>query len=219
MGRGCWARQAGPGFPGDQALVWAGAFPGGEVQLAGWVGGENVPFGEPCEVILEGAETGTLGADAQRHAVFLAPVPKVALVAFEDGLGDGGGVSHVAVDGPQQENLEGVAAALNGVRGVIAHGELFQIVGGVPGETARVAGRDAVGDVAAPVGAVALAELVRGLKALFPGHDDCLLVRCYWPLGMNEGRYAYATTNDWQGPDLCLRKATRLSARHWLAMD
>ncbi len=30
------------------------------------------------------------------------------------GLGDGGGVSDVAVDGPQQENLEGVAAALNG---------------------------------------------------------------------------------------------------------
>ena len=103
----------GLGLPETKGLFGQVLFLAGEFQLRGWVGGENVSFGEPCEVILEGAETGTLGADAQRHAVFLAPVPKVALVAFEDGLGDGGGVSHVAVDGPQQENLEGVAAALN----------------------------------------------------------------------------------------------------------
>ena len=182
--------EQGAGFPETEGLFWQVLFLAGEFEFRGGVGGEKVLFGEPGEVVLEGAQSGALGADAKRHAVFLAPVPEVALIAFEDGLGDGRGVGQVAVDGPKQENLEGVSASLDGVRSVIAHGEVFQIAAGVAGEAARIARGKVVRGVAAPLGAVALAEAVRGLIAFLAGHDDRLLVRGYLLLGKTEDRFA-----------------------------
>ena len=95
----------GAGLPYAEGLFWQVLLLAGHFEFRGGVGSENVLFGEPGEVVLEGAQSGSLGADAQRHAVLFAPVPEVALVAFEDGLGDGRRVGQVAVDGPKQENL------------------------------------------------------------------------------------------------------------------
>ena len=64
-----------------------------QFEFAGGVGGEAVLFGEPGEVVLEGAEAAALGGDAEGFAVGLAPAPEVALVAFEDGFGDGVGIA------------------------------------------------------------------------------------------------------------------------------
>ena len=132
-------------------------------------------MGEPGEEALEGAEAGALGADPEGIAVFLAPVPEVALVAFEDRLGDPRGQRQIAFDGPEQEYFERIPAALNAVWGVVAHGEKLQIGGRVAGEAVRGAGWKFVGSVAAPPGGVAPAEVAGGLIAFFACHGVVVL--------------------------------------------
>ena len=95
----------GAGFAEAERLLGKVLFLAWQFKFRGRVGNEEVLFGEPGEEALEGAKAGTLGADPERIAVFLAPVPEVALVAFEDGLGDRGGKRQLALDGPEQELL------------------------------------------------------------------------------------------------------------------
>ncbi len=166
-----------------QALFLARHF-----QLAGGVGAQGVLAHQVLEQILERAEAAALGGDAQRHAVLLAPAPEVALIAFEDGFGDGGRLCQVALVRPQQEDFEGVPAALDGVGRVVAHGEALEIAGGFVGEAAGKAGGQLVGVVAAALVLVALAQAAGRLVSFFAGHGGGLLVRCYLLSGKTEDK-------------------------------
>ena len=163
-------------------------------EFAGGVGGDEVLFGEPGEVVLQGAEAAALGGDAERFAVGLAAAPEVALVAFEDGLGDRVGSCRSRSSGPQQEDFEGVAAALDGVGRVVAHGEVFEVARGFAGEGAGRAGGQVDGAVAAALvlGAVAQVFASRCMP-FFPCH--------------------VVTTTVFSVPDVRFDKATRLGRK------
>ncbi len=141
-----------------------------QLDLAGGVGLQDVLAGEPGEVILERAEAAALGADAKRLAVGFAPPPEVALVAFEDGLGDGGGGCEVALGRPLEEELEGVAAAFDGAGGVVPDGEPFEVARGFSGEAAGDAGWEVGGGVAATFFLGAVAEVLAAIVAFFAVH-------------------------------------------------
>lgn len=81
-----------------------------EVEVGGWIGGESVLFAEPGE---EGADLNkavVLHVEGEGLAFGGAVVEEVALVAFEDFLGDGGGAVEGAVFAPREEVAEGFAA-------------------------------------------------------------------------------------------------------------
>ncbi len=132
-----------------------------------------VVFHEVGEEVLEGAEAAALGADAEGFAVGFAPPPEVALVAFEDGFGDGLGFCQVALRCPEEEDFQSVAAAFDGVGRVVAHGEVLEVGLGELGEGSGFALGEVLGGVAAALVLVALAKAVRcfvSFFSFFAGH-------------------------------------------------
>ena len=88
-----------------EGFLWKSFLGTGHFKLAGGVGREVVLFDQVREEVFDRSQAAALGADSERLAVGLAPPPEVALVAFEDGLGDGAGVVQVAVGGPVEEDF------------------------------------------------------------------------------------------------------------------
>ena len=81
------------------------------------------------------------------------------------------GSRQVAVVRPMQEDFEGVAAAFDGVGGVVSNGEVFEVAGGLAGEAAGRAGGEFDGGVAAAFVLGAVAEVFAALVAfLAVGH-------------------------------------------------
>ena len=60
-----------------------------EFEFRGWICGDVVAFDEIGKEVFHGAESAALGANTEGFAVVLLPSPEVALVAFQDELGDG----------------------------------------------------------------------------------------------------------------------------------
>jgi hypothetical protein len=76
-----------------------------ELDFTGGVREDEVLLGKVFEEVAQGAQAGTLGADAEGLAVGFAVAPEVALVAFEDGFCDLVGLVEIAVVGPEEEGF------------------------------------------------------------------------------------------------------------------
>ena len=100
----------------------------GEVDVSGRIGGKKVLFTEPSEEGADLNEAVVLHVEGERFSFGGAVVEEMALVAFEDFLGDGGRVLEVAVFTPSEEIAEGFAAECDGAGSVVGESHPLEVI-------------------------------------------------------------------------------------------